>query len=271
MRTTQRWRASLVRWSTLCLLALVVLAGCGQQNETGGQSAAQSPAAQAPAETGAANTRATVEAETTGVPAGTEETQATSAAGTTDTAATPAVGTAETPAASPAAETTGTSSATEGTTATAGAGAAVPEGSFQNPVLRQDFPDPHVIKVGDTYYAYATNGTGRNVQTARSTDLVKWEVLPDALPVLPAWVKPGFTWAPEVIQVGETFLLYYTARDKASDKQCVGVAVSDKPEGRFKDTRDSALVCQTAEGGTIDASPFLDGDKLYLLYKNDGN
>ena len=37
------------------------------------------------------------------------------------------------------------------------------------------------------------------------------------------------------------------------------------------DTNDKAFVCQSAEGGTIDASPFRDGDKLYLYFKNDGN
>jgi beta-xylosidase len=145
--------------------------------------------------------------------------------------------------------------------------------SFQNPVLRADFPDPHVIKVGDVYYAYATNASGRNVQVARSADLVKWEALPEALPAPGSWAKlgGGYVWAPEVLQVGDKYLLYYTARDKTSNKQCVGVAVSDKPEGKFKDDRDSAFVCQADEGGTIDASPFRDGDKLYLYYKNDGN
>ncbi len=263
MPTNRRLRARLLRWGTLWLLASLVLAACGQQNETGGATTAQSPAAvQAPAENGTANTRATVEAQTTGVPGATEAIQATSAPGEAEThTASVETQTAAAPAA--------TETATD--TATAAAGVAVPEGSFKNPVLKQDYPDPHVIEVGDTYYLYATNGSGRNVQAARSQDLVKWELLTDAMPVLGKWVKPGLTWAPEVMQIGEQFILYYTARDKASNKQCVGVAVADKPEGKFKDTREGPLVCQVEEGGTIDASPFQDGDKLYLLYKNDGN
>lgn len=145
--------------------------------------------------------------------------------------------------------------------------------TFQNPVLRSDFADPFVLKEGDTYYAYATNATGKNIQVARSSDLVKWELLRDAMPALPTWARPGgsLVWAPETIKIGDKFLLYYTARDKKSNKQCVGVAVSDKPEGKYLDTRAEPLVCQAQEGGTIDASPFLDGDKLYLYYKNDGN
>ena len=107
----------------------------------------------------------------------------------------------------------------------------IPEGSFQNPVLRADFPDPGLLFAEGLYYAYATNGSGKNVQLARSADLVEWELLTDAMPSLPTWAKLGgsFVWAPEVIQIGEQYVLYYTARDKAADRQCIGVATSDKP------------------------------------------
>ena len=53
--------------------------------------------------------------------------------------------------------------------------------------------------------------------------------------------------------------------------QCIGVATADKPDGKFKGTNDKPFVCQSEQGGTIDASPFRDGEKLYLYYKNDGN
>ena len=149
-----------------------------------------------------------------------------------------------------------------------------PAGTFQNPVLRQDFADPAIVRVGDTFYAYATNSSGRNVTAARSTDLVHWELLSDVMPALPKWAKltGGLTWAPEVIEIDGTYVLYFTTRDKASNKQCVGVATSDKPEGKFRSAGDQALVCQAQEGGTIDASPFRDADgALYLYFKNDGN
>ena len=151
--------------------------------------------------------------------------------------------------------------------------AAVPEGYFQNPVLQTNFPDPFLLKEGDTWYAYATNGSGRNVQMATSTDLVHWQLGRDAMPALASWIQLSSSdvWAPEVMKAGDQYLLYYTARDKQSGKQCVGVAVSDKPEGKFKDTRDAPLVCQTDQGGTIDPSPFRDGEQLYLYFKNDGN
>lgn len=149
----------------------------------------------------------------------------------------------------------------------------IPAGDYKNPVLKSDFADPSVIQVGSVFYAYATNAFGENVQVARSTDLVHWNELSDAMPALPSWAQPGgsYVWAPAVIQIGNTFVMYYTARDQQSNKQCVGVATSDKPEGKFRDRSTHALVCQVDQGGTIDPSPLLDGNKLYLYFKNDGN
>ena len=40
--------------------------------------------------------------------------------------------------------------------------------TFTNPVYDHDFPDPFVLKVGETYYAYATNANGEQVQTLTS-------------------------------------------------------------------------------------------------------
>lgn len=145
--------------------------------------------------------------------------------------------------------------------------------TFENPVIRSDFPDPSVLRVGNVYYAYATNAYGKNVQVARSSDLVHWDLLADALPALPSWAQPGgsLVWAPEVIQIDETYVLYYTARDMQSHKQCVGVATSSRPEGKFRDRSTRPLVCQADLGGTIDPSPFRENEKLYLYFKNDGN
>jgi beta-xylosidase len=146
--------------------------------------------------------------------------------------------------------------------------------TFQNPVILRDFPDPGIILVEDTYYAYSTNAAGRNVPVASSTDLLNWTFLGDAMPALPSWARLGgsFIWAPEVIEIDGRYLLYFTARDREADRQCIGVAISDQLEGRFRDDSDAALVCQVEEGGSIDASPFRDADgTLYLYWKNDGN
>jgi beta-xylosidase len=109
---------------------------------------------------------------------------------------------------------------------------------------------------------------GTNIPVLSSTDLINWESRGDALPALPKWAMLNFgnVWAPGVIQVEDQFVMYYVARDKGSDRQCIGRAVSAVPSGPFLDPDEQAFICQ------IDAYPFRDEDgKLYLLWKNDGN
>ncbi|WP_434992440.1 glycoside hydrolase family 43 protein [Arthrobacter sp. Ld5] len=152
---------------------------------------------------------------------------------------------------------------------------AVPAAEEQNPtrVLDEEFADPDILQVGDTYYAYATEGNRRNVQVAMSTDLLEWEQLgDDALPELPSWIIPGKTWAPEVTQVAEgQFVLYFTATNFAPTVQCIGVATATDPAGPFTVEGDGMLVCPEDEGGAIDASTFETDGGLNLVWKNDGN
>lgn len=142
-----------------------------------------------------------------------------------------------------------------------------------NPVVDDDFPDPDVLEVDGIYYAYATNGNTRNVRVARSTDLIEWEELDDALPDLPSWIIPGKTWAPEVTEAEPgRFVLFFTATNFRPAFQCIGVAVADAPEGPFEVVGEQMLVCPPEEGGAIDASTFrADDGTLHLLWKNDGN
>jgi beta-xylosidase len=146
--------------------------------------------------------------------------------------------------------------------------------------LRTDFPDPFVLRHGAEFLASSTNSAHINLPMASSTDLATWTPLRahggkrphDAMPTLPAWVKRGFTWAPEVIASPGGFILYFTERHAASGRACIGVATATDPRGPFVSTAREPLVCQIALGGTIDANPFRDADgKLYLYYKNDGN
>lgn len=167
--------------------------------------------------------------------------------------------------------------------APAAAAAPAPAPRFDGPVLRTNFADPFVLPVAGRYLAYATNAHDdrANVPVAFSSDLVSWSVMAvpgdpdrfhDALPTLPAWAERGRTWAPEVMLIGGRYVLYFTARHRASGRQCIGAATSRDPRGPFVPHGDEPLVCQHRLGGTIDASPFRDADgKLYLYFKNDGN
>lgn len=142
-------------------------------------------------------------------------------------------------------------------------------------LIDRDFPDPHVSKFGRTYYAYSTeSGPTLPVATAPALD-GPWTVSDkDGMPNLPAWADKGKTWAPDVSQRADgKYLLYFTAADHASGKQCLGAALADDPAGPFVATdNDKPLVCDADQGGAIDASAFVDADGThYMLYKNDSN
>jgi arabinan endo-1,5-alpha-L-arabinosidase len=140
--------------------------------------------------------------------------------------------------------------------------------------LDADFPDPDVLRTGDDYFAYATNGSGFNVQVARSSDLESWSpVERDALPLLPDWALPGKTWAPDVSEpTPGAFVMYYTVANKAPQLQCIGVATATDPGGPFTPAGTGPIVCPTDEGGAIDPATFTDDDGTrYLVWKNDGN
>ena len=105
--------------------------------------------------------------------------------------------------------------------ATAGPGGPVPASpstGYENPVFDSDFPDPAILRATDGfYYVYGTQGEseGRmlNIQLARSSDLVHWTRLGDALPVKPAWASQTQDfWAPHVAEHDGTYFLYYSAK-----------------------------------------------------------
>jgi hypothetical protein len=76
------------------------------------------------------------------------------------------------------------------------------------PVVDLNFPDPTIIYLDGTSYAFATNNRGVggemiHVQMATSTDNETWTYLhgQDALPEVGAWATGGRVWAPDVVQL----------------------------------------------------------------------
>lgn len=137
----------------------------------------------------------------------------------------------------------------------------------QQLVLRGDYPDPSVIKIGDTYWASATTSNWMPAYPIlKSKDLVHWKTVSHVFMKLPDWADYYF-WAPELSYENGKVYLYYAAHRKGGNL-CVGVASADKPEGPYTDH--GPLVCQ--EDGSIDAFPMRDENgKLYLIWKEDAN
>ena len=134
------------------------------------------------------------------------------------------------------------------------------------------FPDPFVLKVGNTWHAYATNwstGSVVNVPYMTSTDLVHWTFPKDAMRNLASWAIPGETWAPTVRKHKNIWFLYYSAKSRNSGVRCVAYATAKKPQGPFVDR--GRIVCQPQDGGAIDPSVFVNYDgRLYLQWKTEG-
>jgi arabinan endo-1,5-alpha-L-arabinosidase len=136
-----------------------------------------------------------------------------------------------------------------------------PANTYLNPVIDADFPDPAVVRAGDgIFYVYGTQGGDplRNIQAARSSNLVTWTQLPDVLPVKPVWAsRTQDFWAPDVYRRGDRWFLYYSAKPDAAlgdDKRglCLAVASASRPEGPFTD-KGEPLLCGE---GFVNIDPF---------------
>ena len=71
-----------------------------------------------------------------------------------------------------------------------------------NLAIDADFPDPSFIRADDgSFYAFGTNGNGKRVQVAYSTDFKSWTLLDkEVLPTLSPWETEPDHWAPHVIR-----------------------------------------------------------------------
>ncbi|RAL06052.1 glycoside hydrolase family 43 protein [Aspergillus ibericus CBS 121593] len=140
-----------------------------------------------------------------------------------------------------------------------------------------DFPDPGLVHVNGTWYAYGTNANVPHVPVATSPNFTTWTRRQgyDALPILSSWETNVDHYAPDVIQREDgRFVLYYSGELKDWLRHhCVGVAVSNgtNPLGPYV-PRNQTLACPRDQGGAIDPAPFKDVDgTLYVVYKADGN
>ena len=51
------------------------------------------------------------------------------------------------------------------------------DGTYRNPILKSDFSDPDVIRVGSDFYLVASDFSYVGIQVMHSKDLVNWNVI----------------------------------------------------------------------------------------------
>lgn len=140
---------------------------------------------------------------------------------------------------------------------------------YRNPVLRGDFPDPSVLRVGEVYWAATTsNAGGPGFPILRSEDLVHWSQVGQVFARIPGWISDSL-WAPELFRDGDhdRFLLYYSAR-RVRGPLCVAVADAPTPTGPWTDH--GPILCQRL--GSIDPTRATDEQgRPWLIWKEDGN
>lgn len=134
---------------------------------------------------------------------------------------------------------------------------------FANPVIKGDVADPSIIRYNGQYYATGTSSEwAPHYPIFQSDDLVNWKQVGHVFEEKPEWIKNSF-WAPEWYVHQNKVYVYYTARKKADNISCIGVAVANHPSGPFKDYGPIVEFGKEA----IDAFVLQDKGNLYISWK----
>ncbi|MDR0537979.1 MAG: glycoside hydrolase family 43 protein [Tannerellaceae bacterium] len=141
-----------------------------------------------------------------------------------------------------------------------------------NPIFKGWYADPEAIVYDNTCWIYPTYSDAYEKQVFfdcfSSNDLVHWtkhERIIDTTEV--RWAKRAM-WAPSVIRKDGKYYFFFSANDvHEGEVGGIGVAVSNRPEGPYKDIIGKPLINKIVNGAQpIDQFIFLDDDGTYYLY-----
>lgn len=126
-----------------------------------------------------------------------------------------------------------------------------------------------IVQCKDEFWVFYT---GRGVPSYHSKDLEKWERGPAVFKTPPEWIAkivPGnrrlLYWAPDIIKLGDRYLLYYAVSTFGKITSAIGLATNptlDPADPAYRWT-DQGFVVRTQEGddhNAIDPSVFHDND-----------
>lgn len=133
-----------------------------------------------------------------------------------------------------------------------------------------------IVKCKDEFWVFYT---GRGVPSYRSKDLVKWQRGPAVFQTAPEWIarivpenRGMHYWAPDIIKLGERYLLYYSVSSFGKMTSAIGLATNPTldPDDPAYHWTDQGFVVRTQDGdgyNAIDPSVFHDRDgSLWLTF-----
>ena len=142
-----------------------------------------------------------------------------------------------------------------------------------NPVFPGWYADPEGIIMDDEYWIFPTYSAPYDKQVHfdafSSPDLVNWkkhERIIDTTAI--KWAHRA-VWAPSIIKKEDKYFLFFGANDIQSNEEYggIGVSISDRPQGPYKDHLGKPLVDKFHNGAQpIDQFVFQDNGKYYLIY-----
>jgi len=133
-----------------------------------------------------------------------------------------------------------------------------------------------IVRCNDEYWVFYT---GRGVPSFHSKDLLRWEPGPEVFTNAPAWTTEAVPnnrrmryWAPDIIHLGNRYLLYYSVSTFGTNVSAIGLATNPTltpTDPDFKWT-DEGMVVQsvsTNQYNTIDPSVSQDAaGRLWLAF-----
>lgn len=143
-----------------------------------------------------------------------------------------------------------------------------------NPVFPGWYADPEGMVFDNRYWIYPTYSAPYNKQVFMdafsSPDLVNWTKHKSIIDTAAIkWAKIAM-WAPSIIKKDNQYFLFFAANDIQNESTVggIGIGVSDKPEGPFRDYLGKPLVNKIVNGAQpIDQFVFQDIDgKYYMIY-----
>lgn len=150
---------------------------------------------------------------------------------------------------------------------------AVAQTKVGNPIFLGWYADPEGAIFNNEYWIYPTYSAPYEKQVFldafSSPDLAHWTKHTRIIDTAEVqWAKKAL-WAPAIVQKGNQYFLFFGANDIQSNEEegGIGVAVSDRPDGPFKDHLGKPLISQFHNGAQpIDQFVFRDQDGQYYLY-----